>query len=161
MISIDERFKKNKGHYIFQCFLATLVLGVVFSSLNYFFNTALLASLGATSFIVFTIPFKELSKPRYVIGGYTVGTIMGIVAWYFYGLLHYNSMYFGILLGLSVGFSMFFMVVLDFEHPPAAGIPLAIMGTGEYGHNIAVGFIAIFLILTIRRLLKRFLIDLL
>jgi CBS-domain-containing membrane protein len=160
MFSIDEKFKSNKGHYFFQCGLATGSLMILFSLLNFMFDTALVAALGATSFIVFTTPHKELSRARYVIGGYSIGAVVGLVFAFVFQMVGVHQGVFGILAALSVGVAIFLMVVLDFEHPPAAGVSLGLMTNGGDLYSVAVAFIGIFFVLFMRKLLRKRLIDL-
>jgi len=160
MFSVDKKFKNNKGHYIFQCTLVSVSLSILFFMLDFVFETALIAALGATTFIIFTGPTKELSRPRYVIGGYCVGTLVGLVAVNLFQVTALDSM-FPLFAALSVGISMFLMVVFDFEHPPAAGVALGLMTNGGHLHSVAIAFIGIFFLLLMRRLLSKILIDLL
>lgn len=161
MITLDKKFKDNKGHYILQCGLATAILMVLFSLLDFVFDTAIVAALGATSFIVFTIPFKEVSRAKYVIGGYTVGNIVGFVAAFLFQTVGIGHGLFGVLAALAVGMSMFLMVVFDVEHPPAAGVSLGLMINGGDLYSVMVAYIGILFILLMRKLLSKFLIDLL
>lgn len=161
MIILDEKFKDNKGHYILQCALATAILMVLFSLLSLVFDTAIVAALGATSFIVFTIPFKEVSKARYVIGGYTVGNIVGFISAFLFQTIGIAHGLFGILAALSVGVSMFLMVIFDVEHPPAAGVSLGLMINNGDVRSVLVAYIGIIFILLMRKLLAKYLIDLL
>lgn len=161
MFSIDKKFKSNKGHYIFQCCLVTVSLGILFSMLDFFFDTALVAALGATAFIVFTGPHKEISRARYVIGGYIIGIIVGLVAINGFYLMQLDQSVFPVFSALSVGVTMFLMVVFDFEHPPAAGVALGLMTNNGHLHSVAVAFLGILFVLIVRYMLRRFLIDLL
>lgn len=160
MFSIDKKFKKNKSHYIFQCTLVSVSLSILFSMLNVVFETALVAALGATTFIIFTSPFKEISRPRYVIGGYCIGTVVGLLGVYMFNVTSSGHL-FPILCALSVGVSMFLMVIFDFEHPPAAGVALGLMMNGGHLHSVIVAFLGIVFLLLLRKLLAKILIDLL
>lgn len=161
MFSIDKKFKNNKGHYIFQCAIVSICLSVIFSMLDFVFETALVAALGATAFIVFTCPFREVSRSRYIIGGYCIGTIVGIGIMYIFQITGMGQHFFGFWAALSVGITMFLMVVFDFEHPPAAGVALGLLTNGGHLHSIVAAFIGIFSILLLRRLLSKVLMDLL
>lgn len=160
MFSIDKKFKKNKGHYILQCLLVSICLSVLFSMLNAVFEIGLLAALGATTFIIFTSPFKEISRTKYIIGGYCIGTFVGLLGVYLFRITSAAHL-FPIFSAFSVGISMFLMVVFDYEHPPAAGVALGLMMNGGHLHSVAVAFIGIIFLLGLRRLLSNFLMDLL
>ena len=130
---LDEKFKGSKGRYVFQCFLATLSVLAVLLILDVISDAAVIAVLGASSFIAFTMPEAHASRPRFMIGGYLVGIAAG-------GLCHYLSLapplaqlpvfeetsciVFG---ALAVGLAIFVMVVTDTEHPPAAGLALGLV----------------------------------
>ncbi|MBN2898570.1 MAG: HPP family protein [Clostridia bacterium] len=161
MFSIDKKFKNNKRRYIFQCALVTISLSIVFSMLDLFFETGLVAALGATTFIVFTTPSKEISRAHYIIGGYVIGAIVGLVLIYIAGFFPVWDQFFGAWAALGVGLAMFLMVVLDFEHPPAAGVTLGLITDGGHLHSVLIAFLGIFAILLLRRLLAKWLIDLL
>ena len=95
--------------------------------LDYVKQTVLIASLGASTFIAFTMPHVRSSKPRYLIGGYIVGTCMGcagsfaasVVSLPIEGLA--ASVVFG---AIAIGCAMLVMVITDTEHPPAAALAL-------------------------------------
>ncbi len=78
----DKKFRKNVHRYIFQCVLATLTVLAVLVFLNVLTETAIIAALGASAFIVFTMPNTYSSDPRRLIGGYIVGIIVGIICNY-------------------------------------------------------------------------------
>ena len=130
---IDKKFKHNVAGYILQCGLATLTILIVLVLLDVLTQTAIIAALGASSFIAFTMPTYDVSKPRFLIGGYLVGTSVGC----FCHLLSLSplmvSMFVSprissIILGaLSVGMAIFLMVITDTEHPPAASVALGLV----------------------------------
>jgi CBS-domain-containing membrane protein len=98
-------------------------------------ETALIASLGATSFIVFAMPKTYASSPRRLIGGYGIGISIGIICYYI-GLLtnsfsiinmvstNNSSIVFA---SIAVGLSIFLMTITNTEHAPAAGIALGLV----------------------------------
>jgi CBS-domain-containing membrane protein len=84
-------------------------------------NIALLvAPFGATFVLVFALPESPLVKPRAIIGGYLIATIIGMA---FYQLLGNNPLS----LGLAFGLSFVLMQLTKTLHPPAGSIPLLIM----------------------------------
>jgi len=160
MLSVDKKFKLNKKHYIFQCCLVTVTLGMLFSMLDFFFNTALVAALGATAFIVFTGPHKEISRSRYVVGGYTIGIVVGLLAINGFYYMALDQSFFPVCSALCVGITMFLMVVFDYEHPPAAGVALGLMINNGHPHSVAVAILGIIFVLLMRYFLRQVLIDL-
>ncbi|MBS3778372.1 MAG: HPP family protein, partial [Candidatus Thermoplasmatota archaeon] len=67
----DKKIRKHLFNYIFQCLIATGILLIALFFLNVLTETALIASLGATSFIVFAMPKTYASAPKRLIGGYS------------------------------------------------------------------------------------------
>ena len=90
---IDSKFRPNAVRYVFQCCLATATILLALLFLDVREHTALVATLGATAFVVFTMPKSYPSRPRPLIGGYVVS--------------------------VAVGAATFLMVITDTEHPPA------------------------------------------
>jgi len=60
-----------------QSLLATIVLTIILYFENIFTRTAIIASLGATTFIIFAMPKYATAQLRRVIGGYIIGIIVG------------------------------------------------------------------------------------
>lgn len=124
----DPGFRKNRSRYIIQCLLATVVIYLVLLALDTVTQTVLISALGASTFICFTMPHVKSSEPRYLVGGYIIGTCVG-------GFISLASDYsfFGfippqvipILFGaVATGLAIFLMVLTDTEHPPAAALAL-------------------------------------
>ena len=159
---LDQKFRMNKARYVFQTVLMALsVMGILYL-LHGIAEGAVVASFGASAFIVFTVPRKALSNPRHVIGGSFIGVI---IAWF----LHVLSFSLGlrgdkhelIYGALAVGFSMFIMVITDTEHPPGAGIALGLVMDGFDYRTAVITILALIVLSLARWFLKPFLIDLL
>jgi CBS-domain-containing membrane protein len=164
---IDEQFKKNKGRYFFQCFLVFLVMLVLLFVLDFLPHAALVASLGASAFIAFAIPHKQVARPRFLIGGYLVGILVGSgccgisrIPWpeTLAAAEPYADELFG---ALAVGLAMLVMVVTDTEHPPAAGIALGLVIEEWSLRTVAVALVGIVLLAVLKSLLRPILRDLL
>ena len=124
----DRKFSKNPNKYISQCVISTLVILCVLLILDTVTQTVLIASFGASAFICFTMPHVKSSGPRYVIGGYIVGTVIGCSVSLITSLVAIESLpvettriIFG---AIATGLAIFCMAVTDTEHPPAAGLTL-------------------------------------
>ena len=63
-------------NYVFQSLFATLAIFIVLLTLS-LQEAVIIASIGATTFIVFAMPKSITAKPRNVIGGHIVGLISG------------------------------------------------------------------------------------
>ena len=130
---IDKKFKNNPFKYIFQCVLASLTILTALLFLDVLNETAIITALGASIFIVFTMPTQYTSDPRRLIGGYFVGLCVGVI-FYLFSISHFIKNIIGseittlIIFGsIAVGFSIFIMAVTNTEHAPAAGIALGLV----------------------------------
>ena len=118
-VTIWTKFRKLWKYYILQSSLATAVLFAVMLLLGKD-RMVVISSMGATAFIVFTMPKTVSAKTRNVIGGHLVGLASGTI--FYFTALPYLLEY-----ALAVGITIFFMTALDVEHPPAAGTALAVV----------------------------------
>ena len=163
----DSKFTENKLHYIVQCLLATLAIFIVLLLLDFISDGAVIAAFGASSFILFLMPKVKSSSPRYLIGSYFVGVAIGC-------LCHYLSLIpilddikiitdnITIIFGaLAVGITMFIMVIVDVEHPPAAGLALGLVFDGFNHTTVIVAIVGIITLVIIKELLKKYMINLL
>ena len=121
---LDRRFRKHAGRYVFQCALATGAVLVILMVLDVITQAVIIASLGASSFIAFTMPHANVSRPRYLVGGYVCGMAAGIAMnavgeWTVHGDVVFGA--------AAVGLAIFLMVITDTEHPPAAGLALGVV----------------------------------
>ena len=118
-------------------------------------NIALLvAPFGATFVLVFALPESPLVKPRAIIGGYLIATIIGMA---FYQLMGNNPLS----LGLAFGLSFVLMQLTKTLHPPAGSIPLLIMfSEPDWSYVITPILIGVILILVYEKfynfVLKKF-----
>ena len=111
---------------IVQSLFATVVIFVICLALNGR-RPAIMASLGATACIVFSMPSCRPARPRNVIWGHIIGLICGAV---FLKIGAVFSVYPAVIYSLAVGFSILIMVLTDTDHPPAAGTALGIAMNG-------------------------------
>jgi len=136
----DGAFRRNKLRYVAQCLLAAGAFTVILALLKNISNTTVVASLGSTGFIVFTMPQRRAARGRYLIGGYVVGIASGMLflclsRWVavpdtFAGIPHFPDVLFG---PLAVAVAMFVMVITNTEHPPAAGVALGFVFLNHIG----------------------------
>ncbi len=153
---IDTEFRQYWKHYVMQSLLATLSVFIVlyFLSLQ---HAVIIASIGATAFIVFAMPDSITAQPRNVIGGQLVGLFCGFL----FSLIPQPALIYSIIVySLAVGATIFTMVVIDMEHPPAAGTALGVAMTGiSLDISIAV-IISIVLLSLIHKFFKPYIRDL-
>jgi CBS-domain-containing membrane protein len=161
---VDKKFKKNKLKYIFQCLIATVAILVILIFLDFLNEAAIIASLGASVFIIFTMPTSYSSEPRRLIGGYTVGLTTGIILYLISKIVQNmigESQILLIIFGaLAVGVAIFIMAITNTEHAPAAGISLGLM-INQWDYITIIFIIcAITFLCVIRKILKPLLMDL-
>jgi len=142
------------------------VVLIVLLLLDAISHTAIIATLGASTFIAFAMPNSRMSAPRFLIGGYLVGTVVGCLCHVLAALpllaqvpfvREHASVIFG---ALSVGLAIFVMVVTDTEHPPAAGLALAFVLNQWDIVTVIVVVAGIVSLALVKMLLKPVLIDL-
>jgi len=131
--SIYESFVELKvfwKNYLLQSILATASIFLIILLLQAN-NDILIASLGASTFIVFAMPKSITANSRNLIVGYLIGIISGLV---FLPLQHFYLIHplvcRALIYALAVGLSILLMVVTDTEHPPASGVSLSIAISG-------------------------------
>ena len=127
--TIINKFKKLWLYYIIQSLLASISLLVIVLVLGRD-RMVVISAMGATAFIVFAMPTAASAQTRNVIGGHLVGLVVGAI--FYYTAIPYYVEY-----PLVVGISIFLMVALDVEHPPAAGTALAVV-INEVSVNVFV-----------------------
>jgi len=121
-----REFRLSWKNYIFQSFLATLTIFIVLLFLN-IGQAVIISAIGATAFIVFAMPHDITANPRNVIGGHLISFSIGALC----ALIPQPSLWYSIMAySLAVGLSIFIMVVIDVEHPPAAGTALGLAISG-------------------------------
>lgn len=160
---IDRKFRLQKSRYFFQCALAMGCMLAVLGALDVVTDAVVVASLGASSFIVFSIPHGNMSRTRYLVGGYVVGCAIGtacfwLMQWAPLPVLPVDSaVFYG---SLSVGLTMLVMVVTNTEHPPAAGVALGLVVQQWSWWTVAATMIGIIALVMLRALLRPILIRL-
>ena len=141
---MDPKFPSYWKSYVLQSSYAAGT--VFFITLLLSENPVVIASIGATAFIVFALPNNISAEPKRIIGGHFLGFFIGscFAVFPFMHILLFKAIWFA----LSIGFTILLMVVLDFEHPPAAGTALGMTLVG-YSSSAAIAIIISVLLLTI------------
>jgi CBS-domain-containing membrane protein len=151
--TIIDKFKKLWFYYILQSFLAALVLCIIVLILGKD-KMVVISAIGATSFIAFAMPKSVSAQTRNILGGHLVGLASGALFFYFIPLHHFIEY------PCAVGLAIFLMVVLDVEHPPAAGTALAVV-INEVSLDVFVALMTSTLVLSqCRYYLRHYLKDL-
>lgn len=151
-----EDFRLYWKNYVFQSLFAAFTTFIVLLVLG-LQQAVIIASIGATAFIVFAMPKNTTARGRNVIGGHTVGLICGSLCTLIPHPTFLSSI---IVYSLAVGLSIFIMVITNTEHPPASGTALGVVLRGlSLEVTIAVITSAIMLAL-VHHYFKRYLKDL-
>ena len=161
---LDDKFRNRKLRYVAQCLLAGLVVFVLLVILDAVEHSAVIASLGASAFIAFTMPHQRRARTRFLIGGYVIGVLcahLGYLPLWAGWVSNESVMVVAIFAGLAVAVAILLMVVLDFEHPPAAGVALGLVLNRCEPWVTLIVLAGILVLATSRIILKRILIDLL
>ena len=157
----DPKFKEHIANYIIQCLLAMLVIGAVSFMDDAIVNMTVVASLGASTFIALTMPHTNASKPRYLIGGYIIGAVFGIILHSVNArFISAGFMFFGrsphiISCAIAVGFTMFVMVLTNFEHPPAAALSMGLVMQQNAAVTALIAVASIIVVSVIKTVFKK------
>ncbi len=143
-------------NYLYQSLLAAIVVFIILLILT-IENVVVIASIGATAFIIFTMPRNITARPRRVIGGHLVGLFSGSLCAF---IPHSSTLAAISVYALAVGISICLMVALDFEHPPASGTALGVAITG-FSPGVAIAVITSSIVLSLaHHFSRKFLKDL-
>jgi CBS-domain-containing membrane protein len=153
---IRSAFLSLWKNYLYQSFLATIIVFIILLVLD-IENVVVIASIGSSAFIIFTMPRNITARPRRLIGGHIVGLASGSLC----ALIpHASALASASVFALAVGISILLMVMLDFEHPPASGTALGVAMTG-FSVSIMLALITSILLLSLSHYFsRRFLRDL-
>jgi CBS-domain-containing membrane protein len=162
----DDKFRTHWVRYLSQSLMAAVSVLVVLLILDSVKHTVLIASLGASAFIAFGIPRSQYSRPRYLIGGYLIGMLVGATSFLLASWLakmamldmHEAQIIFG---ALATGLAMLLMVITDTEHPPAASLALGFVLNEWDALTVLAVISGIVALASIKEVLKFRLIDLL
>jgi len=147
-------------NYFLQSFLAMVAIFIVLVTLS-LQHIVIVASIGASAFIVFTMPRNVTARPRNVIGGHMIGFMCGSLCWYV-GLFFPRTEFVVTLAmySLAVGLSILLMVITGTEHPPASGTALATAISGFSFKILLALIISTCVLSAIKYILKPYLKDL-
>lgn len=163
---LDKKFKTNYKKYLFQCTLATLITFLILLLIDKISSLIIIASFGATTFIVFTVPYGRAAKPRNLLGGYVIGTVVGITFYYINWLisskllLTNSHIYWVISSALCVGLTSLLLVITDTEHPPAVGMALALVINDWSYLSVIITLSAVVSLSAAKEILRPYLINL-
>ena len=155
-MEIDSKFPRHWRRYLLQSsYAATTVFFITITLSN---SPVIIASIGATAFIVFAMPNNIAAEPKRIIGGHFLGFFIGscFAVFPFMDVVFFKAMWFS----LSVGITILFMVVLDLEHPPAAGTALGMTLISYSSTSVMTIVISVLFLAIVGHLSKPYLKDL-
>lgn len=111
-------------------------------------------SLGPTAFLMFHRPTASAACPRNIVQGHAIGALSGVIALASFGLLDQpDALHGGVTLaracavGLSIGLTSGFMVLLRRGHPPAGATTLIVsLGLMTSAFHLATLLVAVVLL---------------
>lgn len=118
---VDEKFRKNWKNYLWQSAGAGASLLLILLVFVNVVDLVIVAAAGATAFTIFALPNHSTAQLRNVVGGHSICAVVGLACSYLPVIYVSGS--------LAVGFGMLLMVVINAEHPPAAGTALGLSVT--------------------------------
>ncbi|MFO7727005.1 MAG: HPP family protein [Desulfonatronovibrio sp.] len=129
--NILDKFKSDWQYYIFQSIAATLAIFFLLLLVSIQKKPVIVASIAATTFIVFAMPNYITAQPRNLVGGHIAGMLCGFLfSMIPFHLILPQTVALSFMYALAVGASFFIMVATDTEHPPAAGTALGVAMAG-------------------------------
>jgi CBS-domain-containing membrane protein len=162
---LDPHFKKSPKPYIVQSLLALATFFVVLLFVEKVTQVVIVAALGASTFIVFSMPHTMTALPRRLIGGHVVGLVSGSVCHFLFvdGLsldMTESTALLAFTFALAIALAMFLMAITNTEHPPAAATSIGLLMAGWSW--AAILFVLLFagLLAVIHYVLRRYLVNL-
>ena len=126
------------------------------------FGGIIVASLGASGFILFVTPHTNSSQTRNLIGGYACGAIMGILSNILYGQisgLSFSGVDYALIFicAAAPALATFLMTTTNFIHPPAAALALGLSVEPKAMKIAIAAMIGVTILCLTRSILKKYL----
>jgi CBS-domain-containing membrane protein len=156
---------------IWQPMVAVIFIAVVLYALSQTGGSDIIWAIGAgalssSACIVFLTPNSQIGHARHVIGGYAIGSLVGVlVHWIMQQVEPVLSQHiaqhhlhaFWVLAAISVGIAMVIMAWIKCLHPPAVGMSVVLVLDIHHYDTVIVILAAAVCLAIIRRLLNRYL----
>ncbi len=157
----DVRFFRRQKDYLWQSALAVVAILAVLLMVDSVADAALAAGLGASAVIVFVHPSSRGASLRNLIGGHSLGLLVGVVA----SLIMFESGWHpvpdefshwiaDIMAAGVLGVVIVLMAATDTEHPPAAATALG-FALQSLAWQMVILFIVAVLVLALAKLALR------
>lgn len=106
-------------------------------------NPILIAPFGASCVILFGLPESPLAKPKNLILGHFISSLVGLIMLNLFG----NSY---IVISIAVGLAIFMMIITNTTHPPAGADPILVITAAVSWKflftNILIGTLLLFIV---------------
>jgi len=118
---IDKSFVRAPKNYIIQSLLGLVAIAIVLYFVEVLTHAAIVAALGASTFIVFAMPHSITAQPRRLVGGHIIGIVCGSLCYYIFlsgrlGELAGNwEFILWFACALSVGLAIFLMTITNYR----------------------------------------------
>lgn len=160
----DGTTRGIRKYMIRQSALVFFVLGLILM-MDEFLGGIVVASLGASSFILFVTPHKDASRAINLIGGYVFGSLSGVLLHFLHDALRaFDFAGMDIVLvavcAASAAATTFLMAWTGFAHPPAAALALGLAADANCLRTALIALLSVIGLCAARRLLRRHLKDL-
>jgi CBS-domain-containing membrane protein len=135
------------------------MVGLLTFLAHFVLSETIIASLGASTFIVTSMPHAHSARPRYLIGGYACGIFAGLAGFLLASAC--PTLHFAFVSGIVVGLAIVLMVAFNFEHPPAAALSLGLIVSPNPPRAALLSFACIVLVCLLKHCFKDKMKDLL
>ena len=166
MTQLDRKFRGHKARYVLQSVLAAVPVFALILLLDPQENAAVIAAVGASSFIAFTMPGKRVSSARLILGGHLVAGIIAMLCDSLAAtpqiaahctLLGHPETLFAL---VSVVLTILVMTITNTEHPPAVSLAFGLVFQRGDLRTFLIAIACVAAVVVVSRLLRRFLISL-
>lgn len=167
----SNKFGVHKWNFIWQPLLAATFVVVALVGLGGFRHVTLLgyigtSSLGSTAFLVFGMPQSDSASAKNMWGGYIISIMVGVLATLIlhaiWSAAHPDRYFVGELTAtFAMALTMLIMALFRMEHPPAVGLALGLVVEPWTFYTLTIILLTVCLMTLIKRLLRRWLVDLL
>ncbi len=119
-------------------FLALIAMLTVLSLSHLYFGLEhtpfLLASMGATSVLLFAAPYSPVSQPWAILGGHAISALIGVLCFQAFDQLIFAASF-------AVGISILFMYLFNCLHPPGGATALGFVIAGPEIHALGYEYL--------------------
>ena len=152
---------------VWQPLVAVVFIALVLFALSQTGGSSIIWAIGAgalssSACIVFLTPNSQIGHARHVIGGYAIGSAVGVLVHCVMQQVEpvvgqHHLHIFWVLAAISVGIAMVIMAWIKCLHPPAVGMSVVLVLDIHHYDTVIVILAAAVCLAIIRRLLNRYL----